>query len=364
MFKGFFSKKTTEPVSYIANPSLKSSSNLDFPTLEQSYLIKKMKTWLKIKKYTCDSSDTMEKGLCAGFTSAWLYYYSIGKIEYFYSILEKIALWDEKDKGIDSVFEEAMNFVLFMQSPEKIYHDLYQPSMSHVLNRIMPSNRKVAPPEFQVSLLLNDIEAHQFFSKLLPLVKEKMVFLSCGNHICGLYINAKNEVHYYDSNNPRGDKIIYRVLDLVDSLRDSFFCQKKSYIPLSCSVVNYEGKPAASYQKVEKVLPDLTAHVVGRGNSMSSVSALYLAVSYSQYDWLDKLLTAGANPDDGLWVAAALGDKHMVRQLLSAGADPYRLNHQWKSAIDCAKYYKHDEVLAMLIMNEKSRSAMSFTLSH
>lgn len=314
MFKGFFSKRAGGLVAAPSFFSLRDQvQKKESLRSDQEFLISQIQAWLKLKRYDCDYAEEMKEGLCAGFTSAWLYYQALGKIEYFNTLIQKIKAWDGVSNRADSAFEEVGNFLFYLQNPASLLKGSFQSRIDKVLNDMLPSHRKISPAEFQASFMFTDKEALAFFKRLIPQVKEKMVFLSCGAHICGLYIDKKNYLHFYDSNYPEGEKIIYNYQDLIHHLRISLFCVTDPYLPLSCNVFDFSEKKAGHYDPTAMYLPVMNEETVNRKNASTPYCALSLSVMYFQYEQIKHLLAAGAHPSSARGILKAFRDGELNR---------------------------------------------------
>ena len=159
--------------------------------LDQTFIIKKIMKWLTLKKYKTNFNDEMEDGLCAGFTTAWLYYHSRGKEAYFYHLLSAVSSWDEMSENQDDVFIELMNALFWFQSPENLIQGLMQTRIQEKINLIISEAPFVSAPEFQISCLFSPEELIIFLRKIIPTVKDEMTFISNGVHICGLSSSKK-----------------------------------------------------------------------------------------------------------------------------------------------------------------------------
>ncbi|MBI5447347.1 MAG: ankyrin repeat domain-containing protein [Gammaproteobacteria bacterium] len=100
---------------------------------------------------------------------------------------------------------------------------------------------------------------------------------------------------------------------------------------------------------MESYFPTLSVDKINRKNALHHTSALFLSSSYEQDEVINMLLSKGANPDDGLWIAAAMGNIGLVKKLLDAGANPNGKNYQSHTALFYAAMYGQLETLKLLL---------------
>ncbi|GEM_PF-6555364 len=158
---------------------------------DQTFIIEKIAKWLEFKKYKTNFNNEMEDGLCAGFTTAWLYYHSRGKESHFYYLLSEVSSWDELSEDKDAIFMELTNALFWFQSPENLIQGLMQTKIQEKLNLVISETPYVSAPEFQISCLFSPEELVVFLRKIIPAIKDKMIFISNGNHVCGLSSSKK-----------------------------------------------------------------------------------------------------------------------------------------------------------------------------
>ncbi|MBI5447346.1 MAG: hypothetical protein HY939_01280 [Gammaproteobacteria bacterium] len=159
--------------------------------IDQDFIIKKINTWLSFKSYQSHFKSRLESGLCAGFSTAWLYYQARGKLSHLYSVLNKISLWDERSSACDIYFDEICNILFWFQSPEDISHTIFQTNIQEKINRVASESGKVNKPEFQLSFLFTKDELIEFLKKIISSINEKIVFLASDDHACGIFLDKK-----------------------------------------------------------------------------------------------------------------------------------------------------------------------------
>lgn len=315
--------------------------------LEQDVIIKKIRKWLDLNAYNSLYNDMFKEGFCAGFATAWLYYAARGKIDYFYSLLKRIACWDESSHSCDLAFLEVCNFLFWFQSPETLLSNLFQPNIAEKMNIVLSKDTQIAPPEFQLSFLFTYKECCIFLNKLLETACRKMIFVTSGTHACGIYADTQGIYRFYNPNYQSGEVVLNTIEKLTQHVFKSLMTVSSDYVSISINVLDFVKNTPGYYQPLINYLPEGFQYHIKRRNA--HITALFLAASYNQSAMVKLLLQQGANPDEGLWIAAAMGNNELVSQLLEAGADVNKINYDGFSPLMHAAYYGHLDTVKLLL---------------
>lgn len=350
------SRKTKKPILW---PRHRYTGSSALTNQIQTNLLRQLSCWLKSKQFHI--KEDLSLGLCAGLASLWLYYVARQKEAYFFKLMSTIINWDGISNE-DAIFNEFLNAVIFLQSPEEVLGRISQCNLSEKLNFIMPEHIRVKAPEFQFSLLFQLYELKQFLTKIMPKFAQKMIYISSGEHMVGLYFeNPRGPYQFYDPAIPTQVNQVISLQQLVDLLRERLMprVQEKfePWLALSFNVIDFTDRPLMAFSDEDYEFPSISSlaelkQLVNRQNPEQAVTALELAVQFNQTKMVDKLLKAGCDPNTGLWIAACEGNEYLFKQLLDAGADPTCLT-QKKTALFYATYFKKNNIMQYLIGNER-----------
>ena len=348
----------------VSNKS-KAASSLNPQRFDQAFILEKIFSWIKSKKYDSKYLEIIgpdSPGLCSGFTTAWLYYAIRGKLNYYYTLLESISDWKEGDHTKDAQFDELCNMLFWFHAPQIASRHVFPSSIRKKINFLIPpeSPHRVSL-EFQFSFLFTESELELFLEKIRNKLKEKMLFISIEEHHVGFCVGKDNVMRFYDPNASEGAVEIKSMRDLKNkisehSLRvlqlnrgdDSLVTLENYYLPVSINIFNLERKNTV-YGSLHDYFPSEFENMINRKNTGNPISALYLACFHKQKEMIKFLLESRADPNEGMWIAAAKGDVKLLKLLVQKGADVNKLNYENHTPLFYAAAFGQIEAVEFLI---------------
>lgn len=327
----------------------------------QSHLIKQLNTYLVAKGEP--PLESMEKGLCAGLVSYWLYSKANGKEKEFFSrILQYIAEWDVKKfkssgQRIDLDLEEFLSTVLALQNPEQLVSTVTRTDLHYIFELLASQDqKKVNPAEFNLNFIFDRAELKNIIPQLA--MPNKMVRIGNSFHAIGLMFS--NGVYtLYDPNDEKGPREFKDLNDLPDAIFKALtkYCNSKNFIAINFSVFDLENNEPGKYFDVNEYRENKMLNPNFRREALQHQHLFFIMASLNDYAGMELLFKHGykykpssIHRADELAEAIYFHDQQKVKYLLDHNIPlNYQTDKVDNSPIPHAMRAKDSKILYMLL---------------
>lgn len=202
-----------DPEGKIQDPIAHPLYGKPFTAINQTVIIKQFERYLEVQGRNVTDTLLNKVGECNGLSFLHNYYTSMGREDAFFKVLETFVLWNGSEKSLrdpenlEDLFEQWMNDIFFVQSPNKILPKILQSDRVSQYSIIQPSDQKI--------VVASQTEVHPFRGNLETLVnlfailqnyKKGWCFnlstpeLTQEGHTISCTIDLEGKFHIYDPN--------------------------------------------------------------------------------------------------------------------------------------------------------------------
>jgi hypothetical protein len=298
---------------------------------------------------------SLQSGYCHGIGLLWLYKISVGKAQWFYNIVQRIADC-EQDSQFDVIEKDIELFISHIEwlQNSRLY--------ARGINQLDLDKLTELPKEFALSFLFHHSQLDSIL--LLLLKNNKLISISGPDHTICIYKN-ENQVYLL---NPKYNKIKPKIINDIKEIKLEIIIAlfNRNYLPkcrLPLEIIVLSNPAALNLRHKNDGYDDL-AGLYGQlideckeidEPGLDGITNMHLACESGDQNAVLQLLQHNSNPNQRckddltpLLVSAAKGYTSIVKLLLKFGAIPTFADNNGIKPVDLAREAGHEEIMDVL----------------